>query len=84
MELKYYWRLVMTNDQEYFVKTNVEDQDDFLKLLSNKGLLSKDVDYIKLQLGDSDPLNIKADKLFSVQKARDGIIGSQTKLWRLL
>lgn len=84
MELKCYWRLVMTNDQEYFIKSEIEDTDSFLKLLSNRGLLTKDVDYIKLQLGDSDPLNIKADKLFSVQKARDGIIGSQTKLWRLL
>jgi hypothetical protein len=88
MELNYY-QLIFTNGREYFVESEVSDVKAFRKLLASGGTFSKE-EYIDLQLqgGDptviSDPVGIKADKLFSVQKARTGVIGIQTKKWRLV
>lgn len=85
MELKYYWRLVMTNGQEFVIKSDIEQREDFLKTLNSRGLFAAGSSYITLQLGDTaDPMDINKDTLFSVQKAREGVIGNQTKLWRLL
>jgi hypothetical protein len=40
--------------------------------------------FIGLKLKEGDPIYIKFDQLFSIQRVRDGIIGGQTKLWRLV
>ena len=87
MELKNFYRLVFTNSQEFFIESGVEDTEVFLKELEGKGLFKSGTGYVVLQIKgnpESDQILIRSDKLFSVQKAREGIVGAQTKLWRLL
>lgn len=82
MELNYY-RLTFDNQQEFFVASEKANESDFLNTVSEKGLFSGNA-YIILKLSEeSDPVYIKATKLFSIQRARKGVIGAQTKLWRL-
>lgn len=83
MELTYY-RLNFTNGQEYFIESDISEQDDLLGSIIGNRLLGPSKQFIRLQLKDSDPVDISFDKLFSVQKAPKGMIGAQTKLWRLV
>lgn len=83
MELKHYYRLTFTNGQEFFVESDIEDRHVFLKTLGNEGLFSK-TGFVSLQLKDTDPLDLRSDKLFSVQRAHKGMIGAQTKVWRIV
>lgn len=78
MELVYY-RLIFENQREYLIETDILKLDKFTsKILDRDG-------YITLKLTDiSEPINIKTASLFSIQLARDGEIGSQTKKWKLL
>lgn len=76
MELNHY-RLTFDNNKEYLVKTDL-------------GTSEKVMDYVlktrhlSLQLQEGDPLHILKERLFSIQKVSDGIIGHQSKVWRLL
>lgn len=83
MELKNYYRLTFDNQQEYFVESQQKEIASFLSDIAEKGLFSGNA-YIVLQLKDGDPMYMKSNKLFSVQKAHAGVIGAQTKLWRLV
>lgn len=82
MELKNnFYRIVFTNSQEFFVESAIEQTESFLMELKEKGAFTG---FITLQRQDSDPVNISANCLFSVQRSREGMIGAQTKLWKLL
>lgn len=83
MELRNYYKLTFDNQQEYFVESKQEETHAFLNDIAEKGLFSGNA-YIVLKLKEGDPVFIKSNKLFSVQRARDGVIGAQTKLWRLV
>ena len=84
MELKSYYRLNFINGQEFFVESDIEDKDLFVKKIKEPAYFSENVGFITLQRKDTEPLDISSDKLFSVQKAPKSMIGAQTKLWRLV
>ena len=82
MELVHY-RLTFDNQQEFFVESTEPNEAQFLKTLTSAGMFSSS-EFISLrQSPESDPVFIKATKLFSVQRARKGIIGAQTKIWKV-
>ena len=83
MELISFYRLIFTNQQEFFIESDVKETDSFLKILTSAGVLGESA-YIILQLKDGDPIHMRSDKLFSVQRVQKGIVGAQTKLWRLV
>lgn len=74
---KNYYHLVFMNQKEYFIESEIDNIVGFLNLVESKG------EYIPLQREEGDPVQFKSTHLFSVQKARQGIIGAQTKLWRI-
>jgi hypothetical protein len=75
-------RLVCTNGQEYII-TNEENRSfkDVFNFLE-KGLFGNN--YFALQSKDHDPIYIRLDKIFSVQKVNRSIVGAQTRTWRLV
>ena len=77
MELKNYYRLVLSNQQEYFIESEFDNVIGFINYLDSNEK------YFALKLKDSDPVFFRLDHLLSIQAARQGIIGAQTKLWRL-
>lgn len=84
MELNY-WRLIFTNGQEFIVESEIPDRVKFLKHLEAKGLFGGAAKFLTLKKSeDTESLDIMTDKLFSVQKAKDGSLANQTKKWKLL
>lgn len=80
-----YWRLTFIDGKEYFVKTEIDDKQEFMKKLVNRGILTAGTGYISLKLDKTnEPVNIKEDKLFSFQKANHGVIGNTTKIWTIV
>lgn len=78
-----YYQLIFTTGQDFFVASDIDDKDKFLKMVDGDGLLRSH--YITLNLINTQvqPIDLRADKLVSVQKVNKGIIGTQTKVWRL-
>jgi hypothetical protein len=77
MELNYY-RLVFLDQKEYFIQSNI------LTTVELINLIEYHHNFIPLQLKEGDPVYFNSDQLLSIQKVHTGIIGNQTKLWRML
>lgn len=75
MELKFF-RLSAVNGQEYVI----ESQYDIVAKLG--GL--RDEGYVTLKRDEGSPLHIFCRNLFSVQEVNKGVIGNQTRVWRML
>jgi len=80
MELNYY-RLTFENNKEFLIKSNIDRMDKVLTTLTHGSLTSS---YISLQLKGGDPLYIKKDRLFSVQRVGQLTIGAQSKVWEIV
>jgi len=79
MELDEFYKLTCMNGQEFFI----ENKDDLKTFFKKIGFGEKD-SYFAIKVNESNPVYIKSDKIFSIQKASKSIVGLQTKKWRLL
>ena len=82
MELNYYV-IKFDNNLEYIIESDIPDIKTMLTTLSTGNFKG---DYFGLsRTNKENPLYIKKDRLFSVQKVdEEGFIGAQTKKWRLV
>lgn len=76
-----YYKFIFDGQQEYIV---VHDSDDINAVIDSiSGSLLNSKEYLILQYQLSEPVYIKKDRLFSVQKLLPVTIGNQARLWRL-
>jgi hypothetical protein len=75
-----FYKFIFDGGQEYTVTHESEEIKSVISAVSD-GLLN--LDYIKLQYQESEPLYVKKNRLFSIQKLSPKTIGTQTRVWRL-
>lgn len=76
-----FYKLTFNNKSEYIIQSEKEETKKILGILT-EGLLNSE--YIALQYAEGQPVFIRKEQLFSVQKASNSTLNSQTRVWRLV